>query len=63
VEAGWWLPPDAEAIVRLGDEAQRLEAWRRAARPVAGGFLVPPEALEWLLKQAAELRRREAAGG
>jgi len=61
VEAGYWLPADAAGVLRIADPDARLAQWNRRAVRVDAGFLVPPATLEWLLKQAAELRRRDEA--
>ena len=57
VPAGYLCPPNLPELLRIPDEAARLDAVARSALAVRDRWLLDGETMAWLMKQAAKSRR------
>jgi len=57
VPAGYLCPPNLPELLRIPDEAARLDAVARTALPLRDRWLLDGQTMAWLMKQAAQARR------
>ena len=57
VNQAYLCPPEITAVIQIDNAQERWDAFKAAVVPIRETWIVPPDILTWLLKQAAELRR------